>query len=154
MSTNPNFPPTGAPSVASTAFDPNAPAVGAPIPGSSPEQNQAGYQRDSPPSVPAPQPDSTRNDYPVPEFPEPIQWTDDDYVRHAQARFGHKFTPAAARAFSEFDPSSHDIQAAEFYRYFDEFLNKYGYFLRCLVCLLTMINLRFTIPTRPRLNNH
>ena len=128
MSTNPHFPPTGSNVGASMPIDPNAPAVGAPPPRPAPGENQAGPLRDSAPPVPPPHPDITRNDPSVPEAPEPIQWTDEDYVRHAQARFGHKFTAPAARAFSEFDPTSHDIQAAEFYRYFDEFLNKYGYF--------------------------
>ena len=128
MSTNSHFPPPGSPPVASTPFDPNAPAVGAPIPGPAPEQNQASYSRDSSPPVPPPQPDITRNDIPVSEAPQPEPWTDEDYVRYAETRFGHKFTAPAARAFSDFDPTSHDIQAAEFYRYFDAYLNKYGYF--------------------------
>ena len=128
MSTNSHFPPSGAPPVASTPVHSNAPAVGAPIPGPAPEQNQASYQRDPGSPVPAPQPDSTRDDYPVPEAPEPAPWTDEDYIRYAQGRFGHKFTASAARAFSDFDPTSHDIQAAEFYRYSDDIFNKYGYF--------------------------
>ena len=128
MSTNPHFPSPGSPSPASTSFDPNASSASAPTPGPSPEQNQASYQRDPAPPVPAPQPDSSRNDYPVPEAPQPIQWTDDDYIRYAQTRFGHKFSAPAARAFSDFDPSSHDIQAAEFYRYSDDIFDKYGYF--------------------------
>ena len=128
MSTNPHFPPSGPNVGASSPFDPNAPAVGAPTPGPAPGENQAGYSRDPASTVPAPQPDITRNDTPVPESPEPIQWTDEDYVRYAQARFGAKFTAPAARAFSDFDPTSHDVQAAEFYRYSDDIFNKYGYF--------------------------
>ena len=49
MSTNSYFPPPGPPPVANTPFDPNASAVGAPVPGPAPEQNQASYQRDSVP---------------------------------------------------------------------------------------------------------
>ena len=128
MSTNPHFPPSGSPSVASTPFDPNAPAVGAPTPGPAPEQNQASYPRDSGSPVPSSQPDITRNDPSVPAAPQPEPWTDEDYVRYAQGRFGHKFTAQAARAFSEFDPTSHDIQAAEFYRYVDEHFKRHGYF--------------------------
>ena len=52
MSTNSHFPPSGSPPVASTPFDPNAPAVGAPTPGPAPEQNQASYPRDSGSPVP------------------------------------------------------------------------------------------------------
>ena len=128
MSTNPHFPPAGPPVGSSNPFDPNAPAVGAPTPGSSASENQAGPVRDSPAAVPPPQPDITRNDHPVPEAPEPPLWTDEDYIRYAQGRFGHKFTAPAARAFSDFDPTSHHIQAAEFYRYSDDVFNKYGYF--------------------------
>ena len=128
MSTNSNFPPSGSPPVAGTSFDPNAPSAGASVPGPAPEQNQASYQRDSASPVPPPQPDSSRNDYPVPEAPDALQWSDEDYVRYAEERFGHKFSASAARAFSEFDPSSHDVQAAEFYRYVDEHFKRYGYF--------------------------
>ena len=128
MSTNSHFSPPGT-SVYSGEVIPTDPSsVGASSPRPAPEQNQAGYQRDPASPVPSPPPDSTRNDHPVPEAPEPPPWTDEDYVRYAEGRFGHKFSPSAARAFSDFDPTSHDIQAAEFYRYTDDIFDKYGYF--------------------------
>ena len=128
MSTNPHFPPPGSPVYSGDAVSTDPSAVGAPTPGPASGDNQAGYPRDSGPPVPSPQPDFPRNDSSVSEAPEPPPWTDEDYVRHAEGRYGHKFTPAAARAFSEFDPSSRSVQAAEFYRYVDAHFKRFGYF--------------------------
>ena len=128
MSTNPNVPPSGAPLAASTSFDPIASSAGSPLSGPAPGDDQASYPRDSGASVPAPRPDIPRNDPSFPDASQPPPWTDEDFVRYAEARFGHKFTPSAARAFSEFDPNSHDVQAAEFYRYVDEHFKRFGYF--------------------------
>ena len=122
-------PPPGPPVHPGEIIDAQQSPVVPPVPSSPSGESSQGFARDPNSQVPPSHPDSSGADYPVSEQPsDPVQWTDEDYVRYAQRRFGHQFTPAAARAFSDFDPSSRDVQAAEFYKYADEHFIRYGYF--------------------------
>ena len=88
MSTNPHFPPSGSPPVASTPFDPNAPAVGAPTTGTRARAESSeistGFRF----------PQSLLRSQILREMiflfrkaPQPEPWTDEDYVRYAENTF-------------------------------------------------------------------
>ena len=109
----------------STLTNPSAvPPVSGPPAGSDP----AGDIRHPDTHFVAPQPSAPPDGAPVSPVPEPPPWTDEDYIRYAQERFGGKFSGPAARAFHDFDPSSSAVQAAEFFRFRDEQLELFGYF--------------------------
>ena len=85
----------------STLTNPSAvPPVSGPPAGSDP----AGDIRHPDTHFVAPQPSAPPDGAPVPPVPEPPPWTDEDYIRYAQERFGGKFSGPAARAFSRFRP--------------------------------------------------
>lgn len=128
MSQNQNVPPPGAHiytgEVIHSDQQPDLPAVPQ-SPTISGEAGPAwGIHSQQSPSVPV-----SPRDVPPPSLPpEPEPWTDEDYIRYASQCYGHQFTAPAARAFLEFDSSSSDVQAAEFYKFLDEHYEKHGYF--------------------------
>ena len=129
MSQNQNFPTPGSGSYPGEPVHADHAAAVPAVPGSSPVADRPDVVRNPDSHFPSPHSDTSGNAYPVQaQPPEPPPWTDEDFVEYARARYGYKFTPAAARAFATYDPESRDIQAAEFYRFRDEQYDMFGYF--------------------------
>ena len=103
------------------------------------QQPVGGPVYDSSATQPQPSPSPMGHPYPgqPPEAPgpegatppiSPPEPTDEELVAAARDRWGHNFSPSAAKAFLNFDPESRDVQPAEFYRFSDAELDRWGYF--------------------------
>ena len=128
MPQNPHFPPSGTSVYTGEVVHSEHPSADSSLPRPQAVVYPESPLRDSSSQLPSQNPSSSRDDSQVPDVPESSPWTDEDYVQYAEQRFGSKFSPAAARAFHDFDDKSHHVQAAEFYRFRDEHYEKHGYF--------------------------